>query len=322
MSIDEITLQHVFEARDRIRDLAVRTPLAESASLSRQLDTWVGLKLETVQPIGAFKIRGAANAITRVVEQGDANGVVTASTGNHGRAVAYVARALGLPAVICLSENVPQNKVDAIRALGAELVIVGDSQDEAAVKATELVDERGLAMIHPFDDPDVIAGQGTIGLEIVEDESDVGAVLVPLSGGGLISGVAMVLKTISPKIRVVGVSMEPSPVMIESIKAGEPVELPELDTLADSLKGGIGLQNRYTFEMTRRYVDDFVLVTEEEIETAMRHLLHEEGLLAEGAGAVGVAALLSGKIEPYSHTVTIISGRNTPVEPWLLDSSP
>ncbi len=317
MENDEITLQNVFEARERIRGLAARTPLVESPTLTRQRGR-VRLKLETTQPTGAFKIRGASNAVSRVVERGDASGVVTASTGNHGRAVAYVADRLGIPAVVCLSEHVPQNKVDAIEALGAELVIGGDSQDDAAETAAALVAERGLAMIHPFDDPDVIAGQGTIGLEVVEDLPSVHTVLVPLSGGGLISGIAMALKTISPEIRVVGISMEPSPVMIESIRAGKPVELPELDTLADSLKGGIGLQNRYTFEMVRRYVDECVLVTEEEIARGMRHLLHREGLVVEGAGAVGVAALLADKVQVDGETVAVVSGRNTPVHDWML----
>lgn len=320
MTTEPITLKHVREARDRIADLAVRTPLVESTSLRQHLQRPIYLKLETLQPTGAFKIRGASNAIVQVVAKGEAPGVVTASTGNHGRAVAYVARELGIPAVICLSRHVPQNKVDAVKALGAELVIGGESQDDAAVTASELVAERGLAMIHPFDDPDVIAGQGTIGLEIVEDLPEVATVLVPLSGGGLISGVAMALKSIRSDIRVVGVSMEPSPVMIESIHAGKPIELPELDTLADSLKGGIGLKNRFTFEMVRRYVDDLVLVTEEEIAAGMRHLLHEEGIVVEGAGAVGVAALLAGKVAGKGATVAVISGRNTPLYPWLLET--
>ncbi len=307
----QITLQEIFIARKKISNLAQITPLVHSPLLSNQLGVSVHLKLETLQPIGAFKIRGAANKILSLNGEEKAQGVVTASTGNHGRAVAYVAQSLGIPAVICLSELVPQNKVAALRKLGAELVIEGRSQDEAESRAYELAQSRSLTMVHPFDDPLVIAGQGTTALEVLHELPQVDTVLVPLSGGGLIAGIALALKSANPAIRVVGVSMEQGPVMAHSLAAGEPLQLPEESTLADSLQGGIGLNNQYTFQMVRDLVDEVVLVSEAAIARAMAFAFEEEHLVLEGAGAICIAALQSGKVSSIGQNMAlIVSGGN------------
>jgi len=317
--VDRITLQQIFMAQQTIQDVAHVTPLMRSTSLSALLGVPVHLKLETLQPIGAFKIRGAANKILNLTDEEKARGVVTASTGNHGRAVAYVAKAIGTPAAVCLSDLVPPNKVDALQQLGAEVIIHGQSQDEAERRARQLADERGLTLIHPFDDPFVIAGQGTIGLELLQALPDVDTVLVPLSGGGLIAGIALALKSTSSAIRVIGVSMEHAPVMAKSLAAGKPLQMPEEPTLADSLQGGIGLDNQYTFDMVRDFVDDVVLVSEDEIAAAMAFALYEHHLVVEGAGAVGIAALLAGKVDTIGkkNMVLIISGGNVDI-PQLL----
>ena len=237
--------------------------------------------------------------------------MVTVSTGNHGRAVAHAARRVGARAVVCMSELVPRNKREAIEALGAETRIVGRSQDEAEVEVQRLVEEENLALVHPFDDPLVIAGQGTIGIEILEDQPDIDTVIVALSGGGLISGIALALKSAGPRIRVVAVTMEHGAAMYESVRAARPVEVEEAPSLADSLGGGIGLDNRYTFELVRALVDDYVLVTESEIARAMRHLYWNDRVIAEGGGAVSVAAVLADKVPDLSgNVVCVVSGGN------------
>lgn len=308
---DAPAFQDIFRARQTIAPLVRRTPLLPSPGLKERVGVAVYLKAETLQETGSFKVRGAANKILNLDEEAQRQGVVTASTGNHGRAVAYVAGELGIPAVVCLSERVPAAKVEALQRLGAELVIEGEGQDEAVTRAENLRQERGLTLVHPFDDPLVIAGQGTIGLELLEALPQPGTVLVPLSGGGLIGGIALALKSVSPQTRVIGVSMERSAVMYHSLEAGKPVALPEEETLADSLLGGIGLDNRYTFRLVQQYVDDVLLVSEAEIAAGMRFLLEEAHLVAEGAGAVGVAALLSGRLPKLGkHVTAIVSGGN------------
>jgi threonine dehydratase len=213
---------------------------------------------------------------------------------------------------------VPANKVEAIRALGARTEIYGSSQDEAFEKAAELQQQDGVILVHPFDDPDIIAGQGTIGLELIEDIPDLDAVLVPLSGGGLISGIALAVKTINPAIKVIGVSMSRGPVMYHSLQAGKPVVLAEEDTLADSLRGGIGIDNKYTFEIVKNYVDDVILVSEADIAAAMAFLFTEHRLVAEGAGVVGIAALMTGQVRTAGrNTAVIISGNNIQIPQFL-----
>lgn len=304
-----LSLADVLAARRAIAGIAVRTPLVSSPHVSRIAGCEVLYKLETTQPVGAFKLRGAVNAVAAL--PADVAGVTCCSTGNHGRALAYAARARGLRAVVCMSSLVPKAKVDGIRALGAEVRIVGRSQDDAAVESGRMADEEGLAEIPPFDHPLVIAGQATIGLEMLEDRPDLATILVPLSGGGLAAGVALAAKAIRPSIRVIGVTMDRGAAMRESIRAGHPVEVEEVPSLADSLGGGIGLDNRLTFSLCRDLLDDCMLVTEEEIRDAMQTLYFEDRMVAEGAAVVGIAAIKSGRLPACGGPVaTILTGRN------------
>ncbi|MRU15745.1 hydroxyectoine utilization dehydratase EutB [Roseovarius sp. A21] len=301
------TLADIYAAARVIRGVADATPLVPSPYMTRQSGSEFLLKLENMQPIGAFKLRGAYNAVAGVQ---DAKGVTCCSTGNHGRGVAFAARERGMRAVICMSELVPQAKVDGIKALGAEVAIKGRSQDDALAESHRLVAEEGLVEISPFDDPLVIAGQGTIGLEILQSRPDVTTLLVPLSGGGLAAGVARAAKSINPGIRVVGITMDRGAAMYESIKAGYPVEVPEVASLADSLGGGIGMENKLSFPMCRDLLDEIVLVTEAEIYHAMQVLYYEDRIVAEGACVVGLAAVLNGKVTLDGPTATIVTGRN------------
>jgi len=304
------TLRSVFEARRRIGGLALRMPPIRSENLSARTGAEMLLKLETVQPTGSFKIRGATNALLALGVEERRRGVVTASTGNHGRALAYAARELGIPATVCLSSLVSEQKVAAIAALGATVCRVGRSQDQAMAEVARAVAERGLIEVPPFDDVSVIAGQGTIGLELVEDRPDLDTILVPLSGGGLAGGIALAAKSIKPSLRVIGISMQQGAAMHASLAAGRPVEVTEVPTLADSLGGGIGLANRWTFDLCRRLLDAVVLVSEREIARGMAHFLFEERLVAEGASAVTAAAILAQKIVPRGPTALVVSGSN------------
>ncbi len=304
-----LSLADILAAARTIRDVAVRTPLVPSPHLARLAGRDVLLKLENTQPIGAFKLRGAANAILNL--PADVSGVTCCSTGNHGRGVAFAARARGMKAVICMSALVPPAKIDGIRALGAEVRIVGRSQDDALAESRRVAADEGFVEISPFDDPLVIAGQGTIGLELMQDRPDLDMVLVPLSGGGLAAGVALAVKTIKPSVRVIGISMDRGAAMDASIRAGRPVEVEEVASLADSLGGGIGLDNRLSFPLCRDLLDDVVLVTEEEIYRALQTLFYEDRMVAEGACVVGIAALQAGKLPaPKGSIATIITGRN------------
>jgi len=312
------TLADIYRARSVIAGAVCRTPLVPAFSLSGQNGAEYRMKLETLQSTGAFKIRGATCKLDSLSADERTRGVVAISSGNHGRGIAYAAKRLGVRAVICMGSLVPRNKVDAIEALGAEVRIIGDSQDDAEVEAQRLMAEEGLVEAHPFDDPFIIAGQGTIGLELMEDWPELDTVLVPLSGGGLIAGIAIAIKAASPGARIVGVSMERGAAMIESLRAGKPTQVEELATLADALGGGIGVHNRLTFDLVRELVDETVTVTEAEIAEGMRHLLWREQLVVEGAGAVGVAAILAGKITaPGKHVAVVISGRSTDMNDFM-----
>ncbi len=306
-----VTLQDIYQARSRLTPLVRRTPLIFSQPLSELTGRQAFLKLESLQETGSFKVRGATNALMNLTPEQKEKGVIAFSTGNHGRAVAYVAEKLGIKSVICLSQRVPQYRVQALEALGAEVVRHGQSQDEAYTKAIALQQEQGLTMVKPFDDPLVLAGQGTIGLELLEDLSDIDTVLVPLSGGGLMAGIAFVLKSACPRIKVVGLSLEVSAPMYQSLQAGRPVEIEEKASLGDALLGGIGLDNRYTFPLCRDLVDEVILISEQEIATGLSYAFHNHRLVVEGAGIVGLSALISGKTSHLGHRVAVIlSGGN------------
>jgi threonine dehydratase len=305
-----VALADVERARVAIAGRVTRTPLVAAPGFSGDGRTAL-LKLETTQPVGAFKLRGAVNALMALPEAARRAGVVCASTGNHGRALAYAAAQLGISATICMSALVPRNKVEAIRAAGGSIRIVGSSQDDAQVEVDRLVAEEGMTEIPPFDHADVIAGQGTIGLEILEDDPAVDTIVVPLSGGGLISGIAVAVKAVAPRVRIIGVSQERGPAMHASLAAGKPVTVTEEATLADSLGGGIGLANRYTFAIVRELVDEIVLLSEDRIAGAMCELFLREGWVAEGGGAVGAALLLDPSLARLGARVAVVvSGRN------------
>lgn len=305
-----IHVNDLYAARRNIAGVAHHTPLVPAWSLSGD-ERDVRLKLETTQPMGAFKLRGAANALARLPADQARKGVACVSTGNHGRAVAYAARRLGIPAYICMSKLVPGNKVDAIKAVGGNVRIIGESQDEAQREVDRLIAEQGMTEIPPFDHFDVVAGQGTVGIELVEDFPELDTVIVPLSGGGLIAGVALAVKHLVPGVRVIGLSMEKGAAMFESVREGRPVEVDEQPSLADSLGGGIGLDNRYTFNMVRDLVDEIRTVPETRIAEAMRYLYQREGWIAEGAGAIGLAPLLYDlELDVGRNIAIVVSGKN------------
>jgi threonine dehydratase len=303
-------LHAVFAAHKLIQPLVWETPLIDSPAAARESGAAeLLLKLESLQNTGAFKVRGAANKILGLSDEDRARGVITFSTGNHGKAVSFVSGQTGIKAVVCLSEHVPAYRVEKIRQLGAEVEVKGHSQDEAEEHYCQLVESRGMVPVVPFDDPAIVAGQGTIALEMLKKRPDLDMLLVPLSGGGLLAGIAMAAKSINPRITIVGVSIAQSPAMLESVKAGRPIAVEEQDTLADSLLGGIGKENHYTLPLIQQYVDEHVLITEAEIEKAMTYAYVKHSLVIEGASAVGIAALQSGKVNAAGKKVAaVISG--------------
>lgn len=314
-----VSLDQIYRARRRIDGQVCRTPLIRSHVLSERFGAEIYLKLETQQPTGAFKLRGATNMIAALIERHGrdalAAGVTTASTGNHGRAVAYAASRLGVPAVICVSHLVPDNKVAAIEALGATARRVGASQDEAFEEAARLVAEEGMTLIPPFDDALIAAGQGTIGVELLEDQPELDRVFIGLSGGGLLGGVGAALKAIRPGIQVTGVSLSAGAAMFESLHAGQPVAVEEVESLGDSLGGGIGLDNRCTFALVQEVMDDHFQVSELAIAEAMVDILQYEKILVEGAAVVGLAAIAEHQLDIRGQRVAlVISGNGVALE--------
>ena len=310
MSADDIQLESIQAAYNRIADKIHPLLITESPSLSQRFNHPILLAHEYLQITGAFKLRGALNAVLQLNDDDKKVGVVAVSTGNHGRALAYAARLANVPCIICMSQLVPQNKIEGIRALGAEARIIGNSQDEAEIEVNRLVQEEGYTMLPPFEHPHIIEGQGTLGLEMIKQFPDIDTVLVQLSGGGLISGIARAIKAQKPDVRIIGISMERGCAMIQSQREGKPVEVEELPTLADSLGGGIGLDNRWTFDMVRELVDELVTLTEDEIADAIRHAYFKEQVIIEGSGSVGLGALLANKVKVSGKTMVLLSGKN------------
>ena len=322
--MEEINLALIEKAAVNIDTIICNTPLKKSLNLSQKLNKNIYLKIETMQHTGAFKLRGAANAILNLSEQQQKAGVVTASSGNHGRAVAYVAKELGIRAVICLSTLVPSNKIAAIKQLGAEVVIFGDNQDLATEKAQQLSRHEHLNFISAFDDPDVIAGQGTIALEIFQQLPKVDTIITQLSGGGLASGIAVAAKALNPNIKIIGVTISQGAAMLESIKAGRLVNVVETPSVADALTGPIPADNQYTFNLCSALVDEIVQVSEQEIIDAMVYSLTTEKMVLEGGGAATIAMLLAqkGNNRPFAellgeNVAVICSGDNVPIETLL-----
>ncbi|USZ66722.1 threonine ammonia-lyase [Halorussus salilacus] len=305
-----LELADVLDARVRVEETARRTPLDYSHTFSDMTGAEVHLKLETFQRTGSFKIRGATNRIATLSEEEKSAGVVTASAGNHAQGVALAATKSGVDSKIVMPENAPISKIKATRSYGATVVLHGDDYDEAAEKAHELEAEEGRTYVHAFDDDMVMAGQGTIGLEILEDLPDLDTVVVPIGGGGLIAGVATAVKAQKPDARVVGVQAEGASSVAASLEKGEVHALDAVDTIAD----GIATRSvgERTFEVIDERVDEVVTVSDSEIAVAVTHLLERAKTLVEGAGAVPLAALLSGGIdyEDGETIVPILSGGN------------
>ena len=305
----QVDINSVAAAKRLLDGFIDRTPLVPSYFLSEVLKNELLLKLENMQPIGAFKIRGAINAVHNLPK--DTKVVTCCSTGNHGRGIAYAAKLRGIKAEIFMSNLVPNVKIEAIKNLGARVILCGEDQAAAELACQKSVAENGYAEVSPFDDPYVIAGQGTIGLELLLKRPDIQSIVLPLSGGGLAAGIALAVKETNPKIKVFGVTMENGAAMHVSIKNGKPTEVTETASLADALGGGIGLENKYTFSMCDEFLDDTFTVSENEIYQAMQTLYYEDRIIAEGSCAVGIAALLSEKIANISGPIaTVITGRN------------
>jgi threonine dehydratase len=312
-----VTLGDIRQARALLDGITVRTPLFEWTGATDQCKLF--LKLENLQPIGAFKLRGAYNKVASLTDDERHRGVISYSSGNHAQGVAYAARALGVKAIIVMPGNAPPNKLKATAALGAEIVTVGPGSEERRLRAEELAAEHGYVIVPPYNDEKIIAGQGTVGLEILDDLRAVETVLVPVGGGGLISGVSAAIKLSNPKIRVIGVEPELASDAQASFRTGRIVAFPAeqvSQTLADGLRTqSIGAIN---FEHIRTYVDDIVTVTEDEIRAAMRVLSENEKTLAEPSGAVAPAAFLfhADQLPDAKIAVAVISGGN--IDPALL----
>ena len=304
-----VTHGDIYAARRRMGTWVRRTPFERSQLLSELTGGEVYLKLENRQLTGSFKIRGASNRIALLTPDERRRGVVAASSGNHAQGVAYAARQLGVRAAIVVPGNTPKMKRDAIRALGADLTVHGNEYMDAERLAQNMSREGGMPFLRPYNAPDLIAGQGTVGLEMVEDGPELDAVLVPVSGGGLISGVSTVIKAAS-KAEVIGVQTIASPVMHESIKAGKIVDIPMYDTVAEGLHGGIE-QGSVTFPICQKLVDDWIDVKEATIVDALRFMLLRQHEVIEGSGAVGVAALMENPKRFKNKRVgVVISGGN------------
>lgn len=305
--------EEIRRAADALRAVAPPTPMVETAGLSRRLGVPVWLKCELWQPMGAFKVRGAWTAITRLTDEARARGILTHSSGNHGQAVAFVAQQLGLRAVIVMPKTAPQVKVDGVRRYGGEIVFTEATTTARLAKAAELEAELGLTMVPPYDDPNIVLGQATCALEILERAPEIRTFLSPIGGGGLLGGTCVTVQAMAPGARVVGVEPAGAAKLSAALAAGTPTMLEKTGSIADGLLPlSVG---KLTFEYIRPVVREAIQVSDEEIGAAVRYLYLEQGLRVEPSGAVGVAALLTGKLRPDTPTAVILSGGN--VDPTL-----
>jgi threonine dehydratase len=307
---NQVTLDDVLAARPAVDAFARRTPVLSSRTLSERAGGTVVLKAENLQRSGSFKVRGVSAKLAALGDSGCARGVVAASAGNHAQALAAAAKARGVPCDVYVPTDAPLSKVEAARGQGAIVHIGGAGVDECIAAALERAERDGLAFVHPFDDPDVVAGQGTLGLELLEDVADLAKVVVPIGGGGLASGVAIAVKSARPDIEVVGVQAETVAPFPASLQAGEPIEAPQALTIADGI--AVKRPGKLTLELIGKWVDDVVVVAEDDVAEAMVMLMEKAKLVVEGAGAVGVAALLSGATDAAENgaTVVVLSGGN------------
>lgn len=304
-----LTFSMIQEAKKTIGGVIRRTPLVECPALEEALGGSIYLKMENLQKTGSFKIRGAINKISSLTDEEKARGVIAASAGNHAQGVALGAKAQGIKATIAMPATAPMAKVAATRSYGAEVVLNGEVYDDAYAKACEIQKESGAVFLHPFDDEYVMAGQGTIGLEILEDVADLDVVVVPIGGGGILAGIAMAVKNIKPSIKVIGVQTDNVPSMREALKVGESIVVDATPTIADGI--AVRKAGTKTFQVIKEYVDDVITVSESEIAKSILFLMEKSKVVAEGAGATAVAALLAGKVDTENKKVcAIISGGN------------
>lgn len=304
-----VTLVDVYRAQDVLKRVALHTPLIEEKALSRICGGRVFLKLENLQHTGSFKVRGAFNKIASLSDAERAKGVIAASSGNHAQGVALAASVFNIPAIIVMPETVPATKLQETKAYGAKVVLYGKVFDESLARALEIQRETGAIFVHPFDDPLTIAGQGTIALEILDDLPDADVVLIPVGGGGLASGIAVALKGVRPSIRVIGVEPENAPSMTEALKRGGPTAVEVIPTIAEGT--AVSKSGNTTYMILQELLDELVTVSEDEISEAILILLLKDKVLTEGAGALGAAALLSGKLDVKGKKVVIVvSGGN------------
>lgn len=307
-----IGLDDIKKARKTLNNVAYNTGLVHNTTFSDMTGNFVYLKMENLQKTGSFKIRGAFNKIAHLPKKYKNKGVIAASAGNHAQGVAMAAKAYGIKATIVMPKHAPLSKIAATRGYGAEVVLYGNVYDEAYEKAKEIQEETGALFIHPFDDPEVIAGQGTIGIEILEDLPDADIIVVPVGGGGLISGMAIAAKSMKPDIKIIGVQSKNMPSMAESILKDRITTISGMPTIADGI--AVKTPGKITFEIVKRYVDDIVTVDEDEIANAILLLMERAKVIAEGAGAASVAALLNrmGKFKDKK-IVALLSGGNIDV---------
>lgn len=305
-----LTLDKVYHAAFRMKEVVRKTDLIYASNLP--CDGKIYLKTENLQVTGSFKVRGAYYKISQLPEEEKKRGVIACSAGNHAQGVARAATMEGISSKICLPDSAPISKIEATKGFGAEVVLVNGVYDDAYAKAIELAKAEGRAFIHPFDDEDVIAGQGTIGLEILDQLPDMDAVIVPVGGGGLISGIAYVVKCLKPDCKVYGVQAAGAPSMAKSVEDGILEELKEVATFADGI--AVKRPGDITFEMVSKYVDEIVTVTDDEVASAVLTLIEKQKLIAEGAGAVAVAAAMFGKVDiKDKKVVCLVSGGNIDV---------
>jgi len=308
-----VTLPDIQAAQETIHEAIALTPCRYSGFLSRLTGADVHLKLENLQNTGSFKIRGAFNKLSALTAGERSRGVIAASAGNHAQGVARAAQQLGMYATILMPEPTPITKVEATKSAGAEVILQGETFDDAMGLAQSLAHERGLTMIHPFDDPAVIAGQGTVGLEMLDQLPELGAVVVPIGGGGLISGIAIALKEQRPTIRVIGVQAEQAASAVLSRQAGHVVELTGIKTIADGI--AVKRVGHLTFPIIERYVDDLVTVNDDDIAAAILIYMERSRVVVEGAGAASLAALISRKVNLNGTcTGVVVSGGNIDVQ--------
>ena len=305
-----LTLDKIYQAAYVLRDVARKTDLIWARNMCPDCELY--LKTENLQVTGSFKVRGAYYKISQLSKADREKGIVACSAGNHAQGVALAAQKMGIKSVICMPDGAPISKVEATKAFGAEACLVPGAYDDAYQKALSLCTETGATLIHPFDDEEVIAGQGTIGLEILEQIADADAVVVPVGGGGLVAGVAYAIKHLRPDVKVYGVQAERAASMAESVKLGKQITLDSVSTFADGI--AVKHPGDNTFKLIREYVDDVVTVTEDEIATAILTLMEKQKLVAEGAGAVSVAAVMFGKVPVKGKKVVcVVSGGNIDV---------